>query len=371
MSLTKISWIYHGPDTWCKSLCMHVWSHIKQIKRAFSQVVQMSNKFNLWQNKWFWTRCAFIWLLDLLLLLLLIFRLILFIMNTCREGMAPRHARVPPNKCRNPSMTHRLMTLLCALEVSAAPRSGTFDLQPCKPLRELPAGPNPPAATSLSHDQCAALARRSRLSISVFIEEESSWMTIHVRRICFTRRQTASPCGAPVGRRRTHANASPGPTQDHADAGEVGGGEFYGRYDGRGLQRWSLWGLRSTAQIPVQQTGVPGSVPGRGGVLGGSHVETHRHREGDQAAAVVHWLCRVSNTPASIFSCTQRPLGGGFPGPPHELVNNSISCDCCDGRMRVTDILICAERMHYTEAYDKQSPWWRLLKLALCHDSVL
>lgn len=166
--------------------------------------------------------------------------------------------------------------------------------------------------------------------------EESSWMRIHIRRICFTRRQTASPCGAPVGRRRTHANASPGPTQDHADSGEVGGGQFYGRHDGRGLQRWSIRGLGSTAEIPVQQTGVPGTVPGRGGVLGGSHVETHRHREGDQAAAVVHRLRRVSNMPASIFSCTERPLGDGFPGP-HELVNNSISCYCCCyGRMRVT-----------------------------------
>lgn len=38
---------------------------------------------------------------------------------------------------------------------------------------------------------------------------------------------------------KTHAIASPGPTplQDHAHAGEIGGGQFYGRYDGRWLQR--------------------------------------------------------------------------------------------------------------------------------------
>lgn len=58
----------------------------------------------------------------------------------------------------------------------------------------------------------------------------------------------------------------------------------------------------------------------------------------------------LSNTHASIFSCTLRPSGGGFPGAAHQLVNNSISCYCCYGWIRVTDgfFFLC-----YTEA---QSP---------------
>lgn len=115
--------------------------------------------------------------------------------------------------------------LLWALEVNAAPRLGTFDPQPCKLLRNQPAGPNPPAATGLSHDQRAALSQPRCASISVFTQGESSWMTIHVRRICFTRRPNCvsvrGPLSVDAELTQTHR---PGATQDHADAGEIGGG---------------------------------------------------------------------------------------------------------------------------------------------------
>lgn len=45
-----------------------------------------------------------------------------------------------------------------AQEVAVTPGLPTFDLQHCKLLTEMPVGPNPPAATGLSHDQRAALS---------------------------------------------------------------------------------------------------------------------------------------------------------------------------------------------------------------------
>lgn len=95
-----------------------------------------------------------------------------------------------------------------------------------------------------------------------------------------------------------HAIALPGPTpqQDHAHAGEVGGSQFHGRYDGRWLQRRPSQRLGSAAEIPVHPTGLPGTVARRDRVFGGSHRKTDPHPEGDQAAAVVHRLRRVSIT---------------------------------------------------------------------------
>lgn len=104
--------------------------------------------------------------------------------------------------------------------------------------------------------------------------------------------------GVRVGWGGIHAIALPGPTpqQDHAHAGEVGGSQFHGRYDGRWLQRRPSQRLGSAAEIPVHPTGLPGTVARRDRVFGGSHRKTDPHPEGDQTAAVVHRLRRVSIT---------------------------------------------------------------------------
>ncbi len=137
----------------------------------------------------------------------------------------------------------------------------------------------------------------------------AEWVFTAAVCLSFTPRNCVSVRGS-FGRGEAHAIASPGPTplQDHAHAGEIGGGQFYGRYDGWWPQRRPSRRLGSAAEIPVQQTGVPGTVAGRDRVLGGPHRETDPHTEGDQAAAVVHRLRRVSNLHASIFSCTAHSI---------------------------------------------------------------
>lgn len=122
---------------------------------------------------------------------------------------------------------------------------------------------------------------------------EPSWMRIRGRRrVCLP----LTPPKRVSGRGSApNANASAGAAPHHAHAGEIGGGQFYGRYGGRRLQRWARRRLGSAAKIPVQPAGVPGTVAGRGGVLGGPRRASDRHPEGDQAAAVVHRLCGVSN----------------------------------------------------------------------------
>lgn len=123
--------------------------------------------------------------------------------------------------------------------------------------------------------------------------------------VCLSRRESAWQCGYLLGRGVgwwgggcIHAIALPGPTpqQDHAHAGEVGGGQFYGRCDGWWLQRRPSQRPGSAAEIPVHTTGVPRTVDGRDRVLGGSYCKTDPYTKGDQAAAVVHRLRRVSIT---------------------------------------------------------------------------
>lgn len=137
---------------------------------------------------------------------------------------------------------------------------------------------------------------------------ELSWMSSQHR--CASCFHAAYPRRRAIGGGETHAVVSPGPAllpppqEDHAHEGEVGSGQFHGRDDGRRLQRRPSRRLGSAAEIPVQPTRVPGSVAGRSGVFGRSHRETDPHSEGDEAAAVVDRLRRVSNLCASIFSCT-------------------------------------------------------------------
>lgn len=140
-------------------------------------------------------------------------------------------------------------------------------------------------------------------------ECRAEWVHTTVACLPFTPRNRVAVRGS-VGRGETHAIVSPGPTlpQDHAHEGEIGGGQFYGWCDVWWLQRRPSRRLRSAAEIPVQQTGVPGTVAGRSRVLGGSHCETDPHSEGDEAAAVVHRLRRVSNLYASILSCTAHSI---------------------------------------------------------------
>lgn len=148
-----------------------------------------------------------------------------------------------------------------------------------------------------------------------------------------------TPQNCDSGRGWTHANASPGLTLDHAHAGEIGGGQFYGRCDGWWLQRWPSQRLGSAAKIPVQQTGVPGTVAGRDRVLGGSHCETHRHPEGDQAAAVVHRLRRVSNLCASIFSPTVRSIHREVSASFLDLQDHPPRCK--QTHQRISVLLLC------------------------------
>lgn len=120
------------------------------------------------------------------------------------------------------------------------------------------------------------------------------------------RRQTASLCGALSGGRSLSISVtSAGSTErDHAYTSEVSGGQLRGRNDGRRLQRRASRWPGSAAEIPLQQTGVSGTLPGRGGMLGGSHCKADPDTEGDQATALVHGLRRVSNLLAFIFSPT-------------------------------------------------------------------
>lgn len=206
----------------------------------------------------------------------------------------------------------------------ASPGLRTFDLQDCqqepKLLTEMPERPNPPAATGRSHDQRADLPVCACVSlcaafISAFMEgEELSWMSLHGRPV--SAHLTPRNCVAVRG--GTHAIRSLLPLlQDHhAYAGEISGGQFHGRYDGWWIQRWPSRRLGSAAQVPVQQTGVPGTVAGRDRVLRGSHRKTDPHPEGDQAAAVVHRLRRVSNLCASIFFPHAQHSSSISPGPP-------------------------------------------------------
>ena len=132
------------------------------------------------------------------------------------------------------------------------------------------------------------------------VESWAEWVSTAALCLSFTPRNCCVSVRGSVARGEARAIASPGPTllhhhhHHHAYAGEIGGGQFHGRYDGWRLQRGPSRRLGSAAEVPVQQTGVPGAVSGRDRVLGGPHRETDPHPEGDQAAAVVHRLRRVS-----------------------------------------------------------------------------
>lgn len=116
-------------------------------------------------------------------------------------------------KSKFPRMTRRLMT---------APRH--------------PGGDRAPLTSSLV--SCSGSCQRDRLhqqqpvchmtsvqpSACLYFRVDRAEWGFTSDRSCFTRRQTASRCGAPVGGRRAHTHASPGPTQHHAHTGEVGGG---------------------------------------------------------------------------------------------------------------------------------------------------
>lgn len=126
-----------------------------------------------------------------------------------------------------------------------------------------------------------------------------------------------TPPNCVASRGDTRTVTGPELPQDHADTGEIGGGQFHGRDDGWWLQRRPSRWLGSAAEVSVQQTGVSRAVSGWDRVLGGSCREADPDPEGDQAAAVVHRLCRVSNLCASIFSCNSILFGSEhvLPGP--------------------------------------------------------
>ncbi|XP_016322796.1 protein phosphatase 1H isoform X2 [Sinocyclocheilus anshuiensis] len=67
------------------------------------------------------------------------------------------------------------------------------------------------------------------------------------------------------------------------DSRAVRGLQHHRRHHGFGIQRAGD-PPGSTAPVPVQQTGFPRAVSRRGGVLCGSHLQTHPHPQGDEAA---------------------------------------------------------------------------------------
>lgn len=149
----------------------------------------------------------YLYLSDFYFWISLLISLLFIILTTRRKGT---------NKSAFPSMTHRLMSssgprrrplLRDEAPLTCSPVSGSATCQQQRIHQQQPVSHMTSAQPSLS--VCLALFPCSPR------ESRAEWG--------FTSDRSASH-GGKLRFTQTHANATPGATQDHADAGEVGGG---------------------------------------------------------------------------------------------------------------------------------------------------